>query len=428
MNDQTESHTHLHGRWLFSARVAWVTVVMLSMIVYAAAAPVAFHTLATPCNFEPCMSPFQARPNAEVTPQELASLEFGAWYHTILEAVLRLLTLSVALFIFWHRSDDWMALLASIMLVATFAVFSPSPMMLETSQPLWQWPIILLRAIGLASTVGLFYLLPDGRFVPRWTRWLAIALLLLIGAFALFVVDLTTISRDLLPAGIHFLIILLNVKLMTLQNRRDYRHLYAISLMAVLASAALTTDLWYVSVFVLYGLAAVWSLLLYHLTGRTAACPPLSASGADADPAASLQITGRFFWLTNGIAVSTFALTLLIFFLLPRISIGILQKPQGEGLRTTGFSERVDLGMIGSVKEDPQIVMRIELPDQEVGSRERFYLRGLAYDQYNGRSWSSGNRQRRSLGLVADGIFAFRSGCNRSLSSLSESLLYVILI
>ena len=251
---------------------------------------------------------------------------------------------------------------------------------------------------------------------------------LLIGAFGLFLVDLVTISRELLPAGIHFLVILLNVKLITLQDRRDYRHLYAISLMAVLASAALTTDLWYVSVFVLYVLAAVWSLLLYHLTGRTAATAALSASGPAAAPAASLRITGRFFWLTNGIAVSTFALTLLIFFLLPRISVGILQKPRGEGLRTTGFSERVDLGMIGSVKEDPQIVMRIELPDQAASSRERFYLRGLAYDQYNGRSWSSGRRQRRSLGLVADGIFAVRSGGTRNSSSLSEPLRQDILL
>jgi len=177
-------HTRLHGRWLLSARVAWVTVVMLSMIVYAAAALVAFHILATSCNFEPCMSPFQPSPDAEVTPQELASLKFGAWYHTMLEAVLRLLTLGVALFIFWHRSDDWMALMASIMLVATFAVFSPSPMMLETAQLLWHGPLIMLRAIGLASTVGLFYLFPDGRFVPRWSRWLAIALLALIGALA----------------------------------------------------------------------------------------------------------------------------------------------------------------------------------------------------------------------------------------------------
>jgi hypothetical protein len=68
------------------------------------------------------------------------------------------------------------------------------------------------------------------------------------------------------------------------------------------------------------------------------------------------------------------------------------------------------------------------LPDQAASSRERFYLRGLAYDQYNGRSWSSGSRQRRSLGLVADGIFAVRSGGNRRLSSLSEPLRQDILL
>ena len=298
-------------------------------------------------------------------------------------------------------------------------------LLLTQSIPVW--------LTGMTLTAMIYAVLQSAGW-PAGRRGIALPALpvvwnaLLIGAFALFIVDLTTISRDLLPAGIHFLIILLNVKLITLQNRRDYRHLYAISLMAVLASAALTTDLWYVSVFVLYVLTAVWSLLLYHLTGRTTASAPLSASGPPAAPAASLRITGRFFWLTNAIAVSTFALTLLIFFLLPRISVGILQKPRGEGLRTTGFSERVDLGMIGSVKEDPQIVMRVELPDQAASSRERFYLRGLAYDQYNGRSWSSGSRQRRNLGLVADGIFVVRSGGKRRLSSLSEPLRQDILL
>jgi hypothetical protein len=152
------------------------------------------------------------------------------------------------------------------------------------------------------------------------------------------------------------------------------------------------------------------------------------ATGPSASCAASLRITSRFFWLTNGIAVSTFALTLLIFFLLPRVSAGILQKPRGEGLRTTGFSERVDLGMIGSIKEDPQIVMRVELPDQPAGGRERFYLRGLAFDQYSGRSWSSSSRQRRSLGVVADGTFLVRSGGSRSLANLSEPLRQDILL
>jgi len=314
------------------------------------------------------------------------------------------------------------ALRASAVLLAATGFLG---LLLTQSIPVWLTGMTLTAMIyAVLQSVGW----PAGRRGFALPALPVVWNALLIGAFALFIVDLTTISRDLLPAGIHFLIILLNVKLMTLQNRRDYRHLYAISLMAVLASAALTTDLWYVSVFVLYVVTAVWSLLLYHLTGRTAAGAPLAASGPAAAPAASLRITGRFFWLTNAIAVSTFALTLLIFFLLPRISVGILQKPRAEGLRTTGFSERVDLGMIGSVKEDPQIVMRVELPDQAASSRERFYLRGLAYDQYNGRSWSSGSRQRRNLGLVADGTFAVRSGGNRRLSSLSEPLRQDILL
>jgi len=252
---------------------------------------------------------------------------------------------------------------------------------------------------------------------------------LLIGAFALFLLDLTAISRDLLPAGIHFLVILLNVKVLTLQDRRDYRHLYAISLMSVLASAALTTDLWYVSIFVLYVLAAIWSLLLYHLTDKTAATiVSLPGGSPSTAPQPIPRITGRFFWFTNGIALFTFALTLMIFFLLPRISVGIMQKGKGEGLRTTGFSERVDLGMIGSVKEDPQIVMRVELPDQAAAGRERLYLRGIAFDQYNGRSWSAASRQRRNLGLVGDGVFVVRFRESRNLAALSEPLRQDILL
>src|SRR5690242_902746 len=142
---------------------------------------------------------------------------------------------------------------------------------------------------------------------------------LLISAFFLFLLDLTAISKDLLPAGIHFLAILLNVKLLTLQDRRDYRHIFAISLMAVVAAAALTTDLWYIWVFLIYLLAAIWSLLLYHLTARTASAVTTLPAGAPANaPKTVAEITGTFFWLTNGIAVFTFVLTLITFFLLPR--------------------------------------------------------------------------------------------------------------
>jgi transglutaminase-like putative cysteine protease len=297
--------------------------------------------------------------------------------------------------------------------------------------------LLLARSVpgwlGVVTVAAVFYAaLPlIGWPVGRRSRLLASPLAwnaLLIGAFVFFLVDLTAISRDLLSAGVHFLVILLNVKLVTLRDRGDYRHLYAISLMAVLASAALTTDVWYMSVFVLYLLMVIWSLLLYHLTGASGpSASPLPGSPFPALQTAP-QITKRFFWLTNGIALSTLALTLMIFFLLPRISVGIMQKPRGEGLRTTGFSERVDLGMIGSVKEDPQIVMRVELPDQPTEGKERLYLRGLAFDQYNGRSWSSASRQRRNLGIVGEGTFVIRFGGSRRTAALSEPLRQDILL
>ena len=250
---------------------------------------------------------------------------------------------------------------------------------------------------------------------------------LLIGAFLLFLFDLTLYSRELLPAGVHFLVILLGIKLLTLHERRDYRQLFAICLMAILASAAMTRAVWFVPIFILYLLAAVWTLLLYHLTSKVAAAPA-TAICILPPSLRSGRITNRFFWLTNGVAVAAFTLTLLIFFLLPRLSVGILQKPHGEGLKTTGFSEQVDLGMIGSVKEDPQIVMRVELPDQPAAGRDRLYMRGLAYDRYNGRSWSTDSRHHRALALVADGTFAVRSSGVRPPLNLSPPLRQDILL
>ena len=181
--------------------------------------------------------------------------------------------------------------------------------------------------------------------------------------------------------------------------------------MAILASAALTADAWYVLIFLLYLLAAVWTLLLYHLTQETGDTSAVVTSSGTAPCHTKFpsRITHRFFWLTNGTAVMTIALTLTIFFLIPRIGAGMLQKTSGETLRTTGFSDRVDLGTIGSVKQDPQIVMRVELPDQPTVEKDRLYLRGLAYDQYNGRSWNHSETRRRSLSFVAEGkIFLAR--------------------
>ncbi len=233
--------------------------------------------------------------------------------------------------------------------------------------------------------------------------------IILLTAFAEFWIDVLWISQELLSAGIRFLIVLMINKLFNLQQRRDFLHLYAISLMAVLASASLTTQVWYAPMFLAYLFAGIWTLLLYHLTKeREDAATGTShiASGTTQDGG---QITSRFFWTTNGMAVCAVCLTLSIFFIIPRVGVGLLQKNRGEGLRTTGFSERVDLGVMGSIKEDPSIVMRVELPDSKL-PKGNFYLRGMAYDHYNGRSWSTHLSTRRPLNEKPQGTFTIRPG------------------
>jgi transglutaminase-like putative cysteine protease len=313
----------------------------------------------------------------------------------------------------------------SSVLLATTAF---SGLVLAQSVPLWlALPTAIILTISLLHAGGVLCIRRAmGKVIVSPALWNV----LLIGAFAIFLIDLTVVSRDLLPAGIHFLVMLLGIKLLTLQQQRDYRHLYAISLMAILASAALTTDAWYVPMFLLYLLAAVWTLLLYHLTQETSEPPTgtTPTSTVTCHTTFPSRITHRFFWLTNGVAILTVTLTLAIFFLIPRIGAGVLQKTSGAALRTTGFSDQVDLGTIGSVKQDPQIVMRVELPDQPAVERDRLYLRGLAYDQYNGRSWSYSGTRRRSLSLVAEGTFLARPASSRPSDNLSGTIRQDILL
>ena len=224
--------------------------------------------------------------------------------------------------------------------------------------------------------------------------------LLLLAAFAFFGFDLLLISREVLSAAVHFLILLMIHKLFHLNQPKDFLQLYAISLMELLAAAALTQDLWYAAVFFAYLFTAIWTLLLYHLGHE--------AAEANVETGVLRRlVTPRLFWMTNGIAVGAFCLTLVIFFLIPRVGIGFFQKNRADLIRTSGFSERVDLGVIGAVKLDPTVVMRVEFPEEAgpLGERRRLYFRGTAYDGYNGRSWTNTFARRHALELTSEGVF-----------------------
>jgi transglutaminase-like putative cysteine protease len=267
--------------------------------------------------------------------------------------------------------------------------------------------------------VGMLALIVSAAGKARWSRGTLLEKIshpapgvvnVLVGvAFLVFIADLAIISQDLLSAAVHFLIALMVAKLVTLRQRKDYLHLYAISFLELLATAALTTEFWYAAVFLSYLFLAIWVLFVYHLDNEAEELKqsrPELGTGPEGTGLSSV-LTGRFFWTTNAIALGTFSLTLALFFVIPRIGIGYFHKSRVDVIRTSGFSDKVDLGVIGAVKLDPTVVMRVEFPDLQgpIAERMHIYFRGTAYDTYNGRAWS--NRFKRSQGLTrtADGVF-----------------------
>jgi protein-glutamine gamma-glutamyltransferase len=240
-----------------------------------------------------------------------------------------------------------------------------------------------------------------------WNIFLCVAL---VGFF----LDLLILSQDILFAGVQFLVVLMVIKLLTLRQRKDFMHLYAISLLELLASAALTKDLWYAPLFFVYLFVAIWALLLYHLRNEEEE-ERGSRSIANAASSKNFRISGsltaRFFWTTNAVAMAVFCVTLSFFFVIPRVGIGYFEKNRADLIRTSGFAEKVDLGVIGAVKLDPTVVMRVEFPDEQgpVAEQMRIYFRGTAYDTYDGRAWSNGER-RNMLLPNKEGVFERRSG------------------
>lgn len=278
-----------------------------------------------------------------------------------------------------------------------------------------------LAALTGAALILAFLRNAGGKSVERFAMYTLISTagwnIFVIVGFLGFWVDMLWVSGELLPAGVHFLMILMIIKLCNLKLRRDYLHLYAISLVAILASGSLTTDLWYLPIFLLYLLAGVWTLLLFQLTKHPeeTRIQTMSAAVRRQPPASVSQVTPQLFWLANGLALTTFGLTLVIFFTIPRVSAGFYQKGFGENIRTSGFSGTVNLGEIGPIKRDPSVVMRVELSDGRPHEEGRLYLRGVAFDQYDGKAWINRLNHRRAVSEDAAGTFVLRD--RRSLAS-----------
>ena len=201
------ANTRIPQRLLWVAWASLLGLTVMNVTIYIAGTPAyfawfnSFHT--TNC-LDGCFT--------SATVRELHALGISitayAVYWVIINYLFVLTYFAVAALIFWHKPYDWMAWLASFSLVALGGAFPSIPGALVAIHPIWSLPVNLIGedVLGFPSLIIFFFLFPTGRFVPRWTCWVAFAFAVLFVPITFFpgAISNTSIWLNLLFISLPF--------------------------------------------------------------------------------------------------------------------------------------------------------------------------------------------------------------------------------
>jgi hypothetical protein len=236
-------------------------------------------------------------------------------------------------------------------------------------------------------------------FIPNFRKlWNLITIAFLVYA----VLDLALLAESFMAAVTHLLLFLLTYKLYNARHHRDLLDIFLLTFLMLVSSCLFTTSFGFLLVFCLYIVLGVWGFMLFHLRREADLAMPEQSRAALAAPG---FITSSLLYSSLGVVLTALILTLSIFFLMPRLGRTFLSLQGQVGSLSTGFTDRVELGIYGAIQKDPTIVMRVSFAD-EVRAPERLphiRWRGVAFDQFDGRAWTLSERARSPIRRVRDG-------------------------
>ena len=180
----TATDLHLRGYRLVLARTTWAILAVVALAFCIASIPPGYAQKLTVC--------VQSCSNQQATP-DLAralhaaglSLQFYAIYLTTLLILAVSIFVGIAAIIAWRMSRNWMGLLVSLTLIIIATATFTDYQQLASVYPIIQVSGDLLQILLNTLPLLVAYLFPNGRFVPRWTRWFALLVTLfnVIGTF-----------------------------------------------------------------------------------------------------------------------------------------------------------------------------------------------------------------------------------------------------
>jgi len=234
--------------------------------------------------------------------------------------------------------------------------------------------------VGVALVARAYLLLKNRevKIAEKWTNYLTLLYVLV------FAVDLFLISGSYVTASVHLVLFSMVVKLFSIQRERDYLYLAILAFLAVLAASVLTVDTIFFASFVVFMLLAVSTFVSMEMRRSLK-----QAKNHGESPAAPGRERRLATSLSSNAVMIVLAIVLgsvALFFMLPRFSAGYLSTFAPHNDIVTGFSDNVNLGVIGRIQQTDQVVMHVQL-DQPVTSDLKW--RGVALNSFDGKTWTN---------------------------------------
>lgn len=239
-----------------------------------------------------------------------------------------------------------------------------------------------------------------GVFLPQRLRQEGfIKLLGVVGPLSILTVQVLRLSlgANPIPIVVEFAAGLQVIRLATRRGAAHDHQVILLSLLHLIAGTVLGGGLTYAVALLGFLIFTPGALVLSHLRREVEGNYRQGARDRTGMPVdvprilRSRRVIGRGFLLfTCSLSVPVFLFSAFLFLLFPRVGFAWLSVPRFEPSRVVGFSDRVDLGGVGTIRTDPTLVMRVTPSDlgETPPLRRNLYLRGAVFDSYDGRAWS----------------------------------------
>ena len=230
-----------------------------------------------------------------------------------------------------------------------------------------------------------------------------------------FLIDLIAISRSLILGVTHLLVFIQIILLFTRRELRDCHRLYLMSFLQLVAATGLSQSLSFLIPFILFG---YFSVLLCRVMSPALILKKGKPSSEGMVTLLPRRLSGSWLLSNGALLIGLLTGVLLMFILLPRWGAGYFGGRRWRAPAVVGFSKRVELGVMGRVRDNPSVVMRVRAGDERDFNRLVGW-RGLSFDHFDGRSWSRTLLLKRRVWNRSDGIFKLREfGTTEELSRL----------